>query len=153
MALTRMKDRFEADDLAQETFVRAYRKLALFDPRYSFRNWLMSICVNLSKNRFRTQVRRREVHNPNIEIKDGTSQDQDTSRIDLMAALHEIPETLRVPLVLKHVEGFSYDEIAGMMKIGTSAAKMRVQRGRDQLVRSLKLETWIHSLVISMFGR
>lgn len=57
--------------------------------------------------------------------------------MDLMTALHKIPEKLRVPLVLKHVEGFSYTEISGIMKIGTSAAKMRVKRGRDQLAKHL----------------
>ena len=58
-------------------------------------------------------------------------------RIDLMTALHKVPEKLRVPLFLKHVEGFSYNEISSIMKIGTSAAKMRVKRGRDQLVEHL----------------
>ena len=137
LALTRMKDRYEADDLAQETFIRAYRKLGIYDPRRSFRNWLFCICVNLGKNRLRSRARRREVHNPHPEPKARTPRDQGQVGIDLMAALHKIPEKLRVPLVLKHVEGFSYDEIAGIMKIGTSAAKMRVKRGRDQLVKNL----------------
>ena len=132
-----MKDRYEADDLAQETFIRAYGKLAIYDPRRSFRNWLFCICVNLGKNRLRARARRREVNNPHPEPKTNTPWDQGQCRIDLMAALHKMPEKLRVPLVLKHVVGFSYDEIAGIMKIGTSAAKMRVKRGRDQLVKNL----------------
>ncbi len=137
LALTRMRDRYEADDLAQETFIQAYHKLGIYDPRRSFRNWLLCICVNLGKNRLRIRVRRREVNNPHLEPPDITSQDQGQARIDLIAALHRIPEKLRIPLILKHVEGFSYDEIATIMKIGTSAAKMRVKRGRDQLVKSL----------------
>ena len=59
------------------------------------------------------------------------------SHIDLTNALYKIPEAVRVPLVLKHVEGFSYEEIALTMKIGLSAAKMRVKRGRAQLVKYL----------------
>jgi len=137
MSLTRMRDRYEADDLAQETFIQAYRKLATYDSQRSFRNWLFCICINLGKNRLRSRTRRREVHNPHPELQESTSQDQDQSRIDLMDALHKMPEKLRIPLVLKHVEGFSYDEIAAIMKIGTSAAKMRVKRGRDELVRNL----------------
>jgi RNA polymerase sigma-70 factor (ECF subfamily) len=132
LALTRMKDRCEAEDLAQETFIRAYGKLAIYDPRRSFRNWLFRICVNLGKNRLRARARRREVNNPHPEPEADASWDQGQCRIDLMAALHKLPEKLRVPLVLKHVEGFSYVEIAGIMKIGTSAAKMRVKRGRDK---------------------
>lgn len=50
-----------------------------------------------------------------------------------MTALYKIREKLRVPLFLKHVEGLFYNEISAVMKIGTSAAKMRVKRGRDQL--------------------
>ena len=137
LSLTRMRDRYEADDLAQETFIQAYRKLATYDSQRSFRNWLFCICVNLGKNRLRSRARRREVHNPHPELQEITSQDQDQSRIDLMDALHKMPEKRRIPLILKHVEGFSYDEIAAIMKIGTSAAKMRVKRGRDELVRNL----------------
>ena len=77
------------------------------------------------------------MHNPHPERESVMAHHQDHSRMDLMAALHKIPEKLRVPLFLKHVEGFSYQEISAVMKIGTSAAKMRVQRGRDELVRHL----------------
>ena len=137
MSLTRMRDRHEAEDLAQETFIQAYRKLAGYDPQRSFRNWLFTICANLGKNRLRNRARRREVHNPNPEIKPVLPHNPEHCRIDLMAALHKIPEKLRIPLFLKHVEGFSYNEISAVMKIGTSAAKMRVKRGRDQLVQHL----------------
>lgn len=134
MSLTRMRDPFEAEDLAQETFIRAYCKLASYDPQRSFRNWLFTICTNLGKNRLRSRARRREVHKPDPEINPTLTHNPEHCRIDLMAALHKIPEKLRVPLFLKHVEGFSYNEISAVMKIGTSAAKMRVKRGRDQLV-------------------
>jgi len=137
MSLIRMKDRYEADDLAQETFIQAYRKLSAYDPERSFRNWLFSICANLGKNRLRSRSRRREVHNPHPEHATITLHDQDHARIDLRAALYRIPEKRRIPLVLKHVEGLSYNEISAVMNIGTSAAKMRVKRGRDELVRNL----------------
>ena len=137
LSLARMRDRYEADDLAQETFLQAFRKLAMYDSRGSFRNWLFCICVNLGKNRLRSRARKREVYNPHPELQEIASQDQVPSRIDIMDALHKLPEIKRIPLVLKHVEGFSYDEIAAIMKIGKSAAKMRVKRGRDELVRHL----------------
>jgi len=137
MSLTRMRDRYEAEDLAQETFLQAYRKLASYDLQRSFRNWLFTICANLGKNRLRSRARRREVHHPNPEIKPALPHNPEHCRIDLMTALHKIPEKLRIPLFLKHVEGFSYKEISSIMKIGTSAAKMRVKRGRDQLVEHL----------------
>jgi RNA polymerase sigma-70 factor (ECF subfamily) len=137
MSLTRLRDPYEAEDLAQETFIQAYCKLASYDPKRSFRNWLFTICANLGKNRLRSRARRREVHNPSPEIEPAFSHSPEHCRIDLMAALYKIPGKLRVPLFLKHVEGFSYTEISSIMKIGTSAAKMRVKRGRDQLVQHL----------------
>jgi len=137
MSLTRMRDRYEAEDLAQETFIQAYRKLETYDPQRSFKNWLFTICANLGKNRLRSRARRREVHNPNPQNSPAQPRGPEHCRIDLMRALHNIPEKLRVPLFLKHVEGFSYKEISSILKIGTSAAKMRVKRGRDQLVENL----------------
>ena len=62
----------------------------------------------------------------------------DPRRFALERALREIPENVRIPLVLKHVEGLSYEEISGVLGIGVSAAKMRVKRGRDELVRRLR---------------
>ena len=112
LALARMPNRQDADDLAQETFLQAYRKLHSFDPRYSFKTWLFTICVNLGKNHLRGLARRREVHHPDIEGSSGASGDGHLLRIDLTNALYKIPEAIRVPLVLKHVEGFSYEEIA-----------------------------------------
>ena len=139
LALTRMRNRQDADDLAQETFLQAYRKLHSFDQRYSFKTWLFTICANLGKNHLRGLARRREVHHPDMESSSTVSGDGHLFRIDLRDALHKIPEAIRVPLVLKHVEGFSYEEIAFTMKIGLSAAKMRVKRGRDQLVKHLSI--------------
>ncbi len=144
MSLTRMRDRHEAEDLAQETFIQAYRKLETYDPERSFRNWLFTICANLGKNRLRSRARRREVYNPNPENKPHQPPGPEHCRIDLMRALHNIPEKLRVPLFLKHVEGFSYKEISSVLKIGTSAAKMRVKRGRDQLVENLSEQKHRH---------
>ncbi len=67
LALTRMRNRQDADDLAQETFLQAYRKLHSFDQRYSFKTWLFTICANLGKNHLRGLARRREVHHPDME--------------------------------------------------------------------------------------
>jgi RNA polymerase sigma-70 factor (ECF subfamily) len=59
----------------------------------------------------------------------------------LEAALGLLPEKLRLPLLLRHVEGCSYAEIAQMLGIGVSAAKMRVMRARDELVQEMNHET------------
>ena len=137
LALRWCRDRDEAADLAQDTFVRAYRKLRTYKPEYSFRNWLLSVCANLGKNRFRSNDRRRRAQATHAELYPRAPDPPDPRRIDLEEALGKVPETLRLPLVLKHVEGLSYEEISGVLGIGVSAAKMRVKRGRDELVRLL----------------
>lgn len=131
-------DRDDAADLAQETFVRAYRKLRTYDPGYAFRNWLLTICANLAKNRFRSDDRRRRAQETHAELYPRASDPPDARQDSLSETLGELPENLRVPLVLKHVEGLSYEEVSSVLGIGVSAAKMRVKRARDELVRRLR---------------
>lgn len=141
LAYRMTNDRDDASDLAQEAFIRAYRKLAKYDAQYPFRNWALSICANLGKNRFRSILRRRKAEETHFEMKEReTISTEDSSRAALDAAMNRLSKTLRVPLVLKHVEGMSYEEIAPVLGIGISAAKMRVKRGRDELVRLLRTE-------------
>jgi RNA polymerase sigma factor (sigma-70 family) len=137
LALRITGDGFEATDLSQETFIRAYRNLRSYNSGYAFGNWLLSICANVSKNYFRTEARRRKAQEVHAEIFWAPPDPPDPRRAALEEALIRIPQTLRLPLVLKHVEGLSYEEIARILRIGVSAAKMRVKRGRDELVRLL----------------
>jgi RNA polymerase sigma-70 factor (ECF subfamily) len=138
LALRMTGDRDEATDLAQETFIRAYRKLGMYNSEYAFGSWLLSICANLGKNRLRSDARRRKAQEIHVELFPRTPEPPNPQRAALEAALPKIHENLRTPLVLKHVEGLSYEEIAQILKIGVSAAKMRVKRGRDELVRLLR---------------
>lgn len=130
----------DAADLAQEAFIRAYRKLARYKPEYPFRNWVMTICVNMTKNSFRSKVRRREAEATHQELRshDASGVSASPAGTALGEALHKLSPKWRVPLVLKHVEGFSYEEIAQMLGLGLSAAKMRVQRGRNELIRLVR---------------
>lgn len=138
LALRMTGDRDEAADLAQETFVRAYRKLGIYNAEYAFGSWLLTICANLGKNRLRAEARRRKAQGTHVELFPRGPEPRDPQQAALEATLPRIHETLRIPLVLKHVEGLSYEEIAEILKIGLSAAKMRVKRGRDELVQLLR---------------
>lgn len=128
------RDREEALDLAQETFLQAYRKLNLFDSQYGFRTWLLTICANLGKNVLRKRFRAYRTEKAHWEVQEQLFHDTGQARMEMEEALACIPQMFRVPLLLKHMEGFSYEEIALILKIGVSAAKMRVKRGRDHLV-------------------
>ncbi len=130
----------EADDLTQETFIQAYRKLGTYKSEYLFRNWVMGICVNLTKNRFRSIVRRSRIEQTHVELQCLSDGKKDPLIEALERGIRKLPESLRIPLILKHIEGYSYKDIAGLLKIGSSAAKMRVKRGRDRLFELLNSE-------------
>lgn len=125
----------DAEDLSQQAFVRAYRKLRKYKPEYSFRNWVMTICANLTKNMFASRTHRRRVEEAHTELRELRESQRASERDQIEAALEMLPMDLRIPLVLKHVEGFSHEDISEILGITVSAAKMRVMRGKDELVR------------------
>ncbi len=128
----------DAADIAQETFCRAYRKIHSYKPEYAFRNWVLSIGANLTKNGFRSRSRRKHMEQAAAEMQDLSPTPAPQARDEaLESALGQLPGALREALVLKHMEGMTYEEVASTLGIGVSAAKMRVARGRDELVRLL----------------
>jgi len=128
----------EAADITQDTFIRAYRKLSSYKPEFAFKNWVMSIGANLTRNRFRSYSRRQRMEQTVAGMQDLEPMPAIEAHDEaLEAALGRLPESVRMALILKHMEGMSYEEVARTLGIGLSAAKMRVARGRDELVRLL----------------
>ncbi len=130
----------DAQDLAQDTFVRAYKKLEKYDCAYSFKNWLLTICSNLTKNVFRKRVKRRRTEEQYLKDKYLEDKGHDINRDKFEKALSRLAPVIRTALTLKYTEGCSYEEIAEILLIGVSAAKMRVMRGRDELKKILNRE-------------
>jgi RNA polymerase sigma-70 factor (ECF subfamily) len=135
----------DAEDLAQEVFVKAYFALDGFEGRSTFKTWLQRLKVNHCLN----YLRKRQGA-PEISLDDddnGVAQaaqapptiTRDLERRDerarISAVLDAMGDTLRVPLVLRDVDGLSYEEIADTLGIGLSAVKMRIQRGRAEFRR------------------
>jgi RNA polymerase sigma-70 factor (ECF subfamily) len=127
----------DAEDLTQDTFIKAFRKLRQYNSRYSFRNWILTICSNLTKNVFRKRTRRSEAEQMNVEIQYLSEGERIHGNNELEAALGKLSPTLRAPLILKYLEDLSYEEIAEVLGIGVSAAKMRVKRARDEMNQML----------------
>ena len=129
----------EADDVAQESFIRAYQRLGQYRSGGSFRNWAMGICANVARTRFRSRVRREEAERQHAELADLETDGRDAGlREALDQALMAMPETTRVPIVLKYMEGLSLEDIARALRIGMSAVKMRLLRGREELTARLQ---------------
>jgi RNA polymerase sigma-70 factor, ECF subfamily len=131
----------DAEDAAQEAFVRAHRALARYDGRTSFRTWLMSILVN----RCRTALLQRHRRTRRVVLDDAAldqapaveGSDRDL-RDSIERALAQLEAGQREAFLLKHVEQLTYEEMAEATGLGVSALKMRVQRACDRLQILLK---------------
>jgi RNA polymerase sigma-70 factor (ECF subfamily) len=135
----------EAEDLAQESFLRAYRELRRFDTNKPFFAWMYTITLNLARSTLRKRKAResrdtgwqegRDRENDGNRNAGGPEaiilRDEEQER--LQAGLLKVPVRLREALVLRFYEERSFDEIAGILKISTSSAKMRVYRGLEKL--------------------
>ncbi|MEU6386589.1 RNA polymerase sigma factor [Streptomyces bauhiniae] len=145
----------EADDLGQDAFLRAYTALKGYTPErrreLKPRAWLMTIAANVWRNHVRTCTRRPASAGVRVEdatdvwIDQGPGPEEHAALADdrrrLIAALLELPQHHRVPVVLRHVAGMSYTEVAEVQGSAVGTAKAQVSRGLRSLRRSLASET------------
>jgi RNA polymerase sigma-70 factor (ECF subfamily) len=134
--------REDAEDVTQETLVRAYRALAAYDGRTAFRTWLFTILVNRCRSALTVRARRRRwfySDSDAVERASIASHEADTElRVELSRALERLPAEQREAFLLKHVEGLEYAEMAAVTGAGVSALKMRVQRACTGLKQELR---------------
>jgi len=124
-----------ADDLTQEVFIRAWQKLDSFRGDAAFGTWLHRLAVNLILSR-RETLRRRESHRATgaFHLESATSRDRPSGlRMDLEKAIDRLPDGARQVFVLYDVEGYTHDEIAGLMKISNGTSKSQLHRARMML--------------------
>ena len=126
-----------ADDLAQETFLRAYKKLASFRGEARFSTWLYRIAYNC----FREDARRRKelvgVDDEQLQAEHDAQTVDAGLRHDLMYALNLLPLHERTAVVLCCQSGLSHDEAARVLEIPLGTVKTNVLRGREKLKRTL----------------
>jgi len=124
------------DDVAQDVFITVYRNLKHFRYESQFTTWLYRITVNRCKD----YLRKMNVRKIFFPIEEGAEVSQysspvennDVSRI-VMDAISKLPVKLRMPLILKDIEGFSYQEISETLKCEMGTVKSRIFRGREKL--------------------
>ena len=137
--------RDDADDMAQEVFVKAYFALSRFEGRSSFQTWLWRIKVNHCLNHLRKSWRERTIdieapgldRVPELQV-EATAHRVLQTQLDrelIDQTLDALPETLRIPLLLRDLDGLSYQEIADELGLSLSAIKMRIKRGREEFRR------------------
>lgn len=138
------KREISAEDLVQETFLRAYDRLETFNPEYRFKTWLLAIANNLGIDTLR---RRREVVEFNQEIHGGEASGGPEAeavlserRASVREAMESLAETYQVPLTLRYNEEMSYAEIAEVLGISVAAVKSRLFRARNMVGELLEEE-------------
>ncbi len=149
-----IRDAAEVEDVAQETFIKAYRSLSTFRGESAFYTWLYRIGINAAKNYLVAQKRRALNTTNGFDIEDaenfeGGSQlrELNTPESELMSkqiaqtvhqTLQALPEELRTAITLREIEGLSYEEIANIMSCPTGTVRSRIFRAREAIADKLQ---------------
>jgi RNA polymerase sigma-70 factor (ECF subfamily) len=151
------RDRSDAEDLVQDTYLKAFRAADRFEPGTNLRAWLFTILHNTARNRFRDRAR--DLVSVDSDVVDGaadapppgsslrTVDNAETRLLDetlapeLQAAIDALPQAFREAVWLRDVEEFSYAEIADMLDVPIGTVMSRISRGRHQLFERLKPAT------------
>jgi RNA polymerase sigma-70 factor, ECF subfamily len=138
----------DAEDLVQDTYLKAFRSASQFEPGTNLKAWLFTILHNTFLNRRRRAVREpvgvdpQEIEQAAVGLSAATPTPEelllrDTLDADLKAALESLPDAFRHAVWLRDVEEFSYAEIASMLGIPIGTVMSRISRGRRLLYQQL----------------
>jgi RNA polymerase sigma-70 factor, ECF subfamily len=146
LAVHMLRDRAEAEDVTQETFIRAYRALARFDGRSEPYTWFYRITVNLSLNRLRARKTARTSHDTDDPRLDGMLVDQRPDSADpaakasrqelyghLARGIDQLSETLRTTLILVCIDGRSHEDVAVILGAPEGTIAWRIHEARRKL--------------------
>lgn len=128
----------DAQDAAQEVFVRLFTNRAKFEGRSKYSTWVHGValrtCLTLRRGRGRRQRRVAPAETEILENESQSTAPEDSQlTLDLNQMLETLEEEDRAMLILKFSEGYSYDDLAEIFGLSTSACKMRVSRARQKL--------------------
>jgi RNA polymerase sigma factor (sigma-70 family) len=127
-----------ADDLAQETFLKAYLALATFRAEAKFTTWLYRIAFNIAANRWRNK--RMEwcelTEDEDLSVEDIGLAQFDAKK-DIEAAMQQLSEAQQLALRLCYEDGFSHEEAACIMSVPLGTVKTHIARGKQKLQRQL----------------
>jgi len=150
-ALRYTRNPADAEDLVQETYVKAYDKFHQFRPGTNLKAWLYRILTNSYINRYRRQQRRPEEvsadADPDFSLYDRIAEStvapteeqvlEQLTDVEVKQALSDLPEQFRIAVYLADVEGFSYAEISEIMDTPIGTVMSRLHRGRSRLQKAL----------------
>jgi RNA polymerase sigma-70 factor (ECF subfamily) len=149
------RNRSDAEDLVQETFLKGWRAFDSYQQGTNLRAWLFRIMTNTFINKYNSQQRRpQETELDEVEElflfrrmgafdQSKMSQSAEDQMLELFTddevknAIESLPETFRIPVLLSDVEGFSYKEIAEMLEVPIGTVMSRLHRGRKAMQKML----------------
>jgi len=149
-----IRDQAEVEDIAQETFIKAYRALPSFRGDSAFYTWLYRIGINTAKNFLVSQGRKvsttvNSFDNEDAENFEGADalREMNTPESELMGkqvaqtvnqSLDSLPEELRTAIILREIEGLGYEEIANIMGCPIGTVRSRIFRAREAVAEKLR---------------
>jgi RNA polymerase sigma-70 factor, ECF subfamily len=154
-ALRMTRNPADAEDLVQETYLKAYRAFATFELGTNLKAWLYRILTNTYINTYRAKKRRPEIADvedvedlylyrrltPGDGLPSGRSAEDEAldhfTDDEVKSAIEELPEAFRMAVLLADVEGFSYKEIAEILDVPIGTVMSRLHRGRRALQKAL----------------
>jgi len=154
-ALRMTRNKADAEDLVQETFLKGWRAFDSYQQGTNLRAWLFRIMTNTFINKYNSQQRRpQETELDDVEElflfrrmgafdQSKMSQSAEDQMLELFTddevknAIESLPETFRIPVLLSDVEGFSYKEIAEMIEVPIGTVMSRLHRGRKAMQKLL----------------
>jgi RNA polymerase sigma-70 factor, ECF subfamily len=138
----------EAEDLAQDIFLKLFKSLDTFDRRANFQTWLISVSRNLCIDHYRSVRKERETIDRGVDAADLAPASPDAGPIAaleqrdrvvlLRQAMAALPETLRTAVLLRDIQELSYQEIADKLRLPEGTVKSRINRGRTELARQIR---------------
>ena len=133
----------DAEDAAQETFVRVYSRLGSYDPQLKLSSWILAVASHFCIDRLRRQhIKWQSLDEllPTLEVRDESAQPEDLLLLDerrseVGALLQSLPPEYRIVITLRYWEDLSYEEISGTLGCTESAVKSRLYRAREVLAQ------------------
>ena len=147
-----VSDQSECYDVAQETFIKAYRALGNFRGDSQFYTWLYRIAANTAKNHLASRSRKSPAYSVDVDdaehftgesgLKEITNPENmlltDEIKQTVFAAIENLPDDLKSAITLREIEGLSYEDIADVMDCPIGTVRSRIFRARDAIDKELR---------------